>query len=38
VAAHSFFEWRATPARLNAEAIEFLSECWSQPSRTRDAR
>jgi pimeloyl-ACP methyl ester carboxylesterase len=32
VAAHSILEWRARPARLDAEAVEFVSQCWSVPA------
>jgi pimeloyl-ACP methyl ester carboxylesterase len=38
VAAQSILEWRARPARLNAEAIEFIARCWSQPAETLRAR
>lgn len=30
VAAHSILEWRTHPERLDAEAISFVTECWSQ--------
>ena len=30
VAAHSILEWRAHPERLDAEAISFVTDCWSQ--------
>ena len=29
VAAHSILEWRTRPDRLNAEAVDFVSQCWS---------
>ena len=29
VAARSIVEWRATPDRLDAEAVAFVSRCWS---------
>jgi pimeloyl-ACP methyl ester carboxylesterase len=29
VAARSILEWRSRPERLNAEAIEFVTSCWS---------
>jgi pimeloyl-ACP methyl ester carboxylesterase len=35
VAAHSILEWRSRPERLNAEAVEFVSECWAQPTASR---
>ena len=38
VAARSIVEWRTRPARLDAEAIEFVSSCWRTPRRTRQAR
>ena len=38
VAARSIVEWRTRPARLDAEAIEFVSSCWRTPRRTRHAR
>jgi pimeloyl-ACP methyl ester carboxylesterase len=38
VAARSILEWRARPARLDAEAVEFVSSCWRTPRRTRQAR
>ena len=31
VAARSILEWRSQPARLDAEAVEFVSQCWSVP-------
>lgn len=30
VAAHSILEWRTHPERLDAEAISFVTDCWSQ--------
>ncbi|HET6625277.1 MAG TPA: alpha/beta hydrolase [Nocardioidaceae bacterium] len=35
VQARGILEWRSRPDRLNAEAIGFLTECWSAPSRRR---
>ena len=29
VAARSIVEWRSKPARLDAEAVEFVTQCWS---------
>jgi pimeloyl-ACP methyl ester carboxylesterase len=29
VAARSIVEWRATPQRLDAEAVAFVSQCWT---------
>ena len=29
VAARSIVEWRASPERLDAEAVDFLAQCWS---------
>jgi pimeloyl-ACP methyl ester carboxylesterase len=34
VAAHSIFEWRARPARLNSEAIDFVSQCWGRQAES----
>ncbi len=31
VAARSVVEWRSKPARLDAEAVEFVTQCWSVP-------
>ncbi|NUR05924.1 MAG: alpha/beta fold hydrolase [Nocardioidaceae bacterium] len=36
--ARSVLEWRARPDRLNAEAIDFVSRCWSAPQSDRQAR
>jgi pimeloyl-ACP methyl ester carboxylesterase len=36
--ARSILEWRARPDRLNAETVEFLSQCWAPTSVTRRAR
>jgi len=33
VEAKGILEWRMRPDRLNQEAIEFVTECWSQPAR-----
>lgn len=33
VEAEGILEWRMRPDRLNQEAIEFVTECWSQPAR-----
>ena len=33
VAAQSILEWRSRPARLDAEAIAFVSECWGTAAR-----
>lgn len=33
VDAKGILEWRAKPDRLNHEAIDFVTECWSQPAR-----
>jgi len=39
VAAHSILEWRARPARLNREAVEFVSRCWqATPAASRRTR
>ncbi len=38
VAAHSILEWRARPARLDAEAVSFVAECWQQRTSDRQAR
>jgi pimeloyl-ACP methyl ester carboxylesterase len=38
VAARSILEWRARPARLDAEAVAFVSSCWRAPRRNRKAR
>lgn len=35
--ASSILEWRLWPDRLNALAVEFVRDCWAQPSRTRRA-
>ena len=35
VAAHSILEWRLQPVRLNGEAIDFVSTCWSSNARRR---
>ena len=29
VEARSILEWRATPDRLNQEAVAFVTQCWS---------
>ena len=29
VEARSIVEWRATPDRLNQEAVTFVTQCWS---------
>ena len=34
VAAKSIIEWRTRPARLNTEAIEFVSQCWERPAES----
>ena len=31
VEARSILEWRSKPARLDAEAVEFVTQCWSVP-------
>lgn len=33
VEANGILEWRSQPDRLNQEAVEFVTECWSQPAR-----
>ncbi len=33
VAARSIVEWRSRPARLDAEAVAFVSQCWKAPRR-----
>jgi len=33
VEAKGILEWRMRPDRLNQEAIEFVTECWSHPAR-----
>jgi pimeloyl-ACP methyl ester carboxylesterase len=38
VAAESILEWRARPARLDAEAVAFVTRCWRAPRRSRQAR
>jgi pimeloyl-ACP methyl ester carboxylesterase len=35
VAARGILEWRLRPERLNAEAIEFVSQCWRSGARRR---
>ena len=35
VKARSFLEWRASPERLDAEAVEFARSCWETPRRRR---
>ncbi len=34
VAARSIIEWRSRPARLNSEAIDFVSQCWSRQAES----
>jgi pimeloyl-ACP methyl ester carboxylesterase len=34
VAAKSILEWRARPARLDAEAVAFVTECWAAPAES----
>ena len=31
VEARSILEWRSKPARLDAEAVDFVTQCWSVP-------
>ncbi len=38
VAAHSILEWRAQPARLDAEAVAFVADCWQERTSDRQAR
>jgi pimeloyl-ACP methyl ester carboxylesterase len=38
VAARSIVEWRGRPARLDAEAIDFVTSCWRAPERNQKAR
>jgi len=38
VAAHSLLEWRAHPARLDAEAVGFVGRCWGVPKSARGRR
>lgn len=38
VAARSIVEWRSRPGRLDAEAVAFVSRCWSEPAATSRAR
>ena len=38
VAARSILEWRSRPARLNAEVIGFVSQCWSDLRTDADPR
>ena len=35
VEARGILEWRSRPTRLNAEAIGFVTECWSPKARRR---
>ena len=35
VAARGILEWRLRPERLNAEAVEFVSDCWRTATRRR---
>jgi pimeloyl-ACP methyl ester carboxylesterase len=37
VAARSIFEWRRRPERLDAEAVAFVEQCWSEPALSREA-
>lgn len=37
VAAQSILEWRIRPDRLNAEAVDFVTQCWTRPAATRRA-
>ncbi len=34
VAARSILEWRSRPARLDAEAVAFVTECWAAPAES----
>ncbi len=34
VAARSILEWRSRPARLDAEAVAFVTECWAPPAES----
>ena len=38
VEARGILEWRATPGRLNAEAIGFVAECWTPTARRRSRK
>jgi pimeloyl-ACP methyl ester carboxylesterase len=38
VEARGILEWRATPGRLNAEAIGFVTECWTPTARRRSRK
>jgi pimeloyl-ACP methyl ester carboxylesterase len=37
VEAHGILEWRVSPARLTAEAVDFVSSCWSAPAASLHA-
>lgn len=36
VAARSIVEWRSRPDRLNAEAVEFVADCWASSGAKAD--
>jgi pimeloyl-ACP methyl ester carboxylesterase len=38
VAARSILEWRSRPERLNTEAIQFVTSCWSTEPERRASR
>jgi pimeloyl-ACP methyl ester carboxylesterase len=38
VAARSILEWRSRPERLDAQAVDFVTSCWSEQSSNRRAR
>lgn len=38
VEARGILEWRASPGRLNAEAIGFVTECWTPTARRRSRK
>jgi pimeloyl-ACP methyl ester carboxylesterase len=38
VEARGILEWRARPGRLNAEAIGFVTECWTPTARRRSRK